>query len=221
MITFLRLSPVIALFAVSSVIPARAQAAVKETPRHSDMDDATRFIFYSVLEGLYEDGLSSQDVDQILMKKDKQCYFHFIYACPICNPTIWALQAYRARPEQFYGMKMQGSTFGPGLPGSLHTQLYSNDPQQRLVAIHTLVKSWLNRRMKHMNLSTKDRAELIKSLMQKRKEGMKMLESFRHQEHGQNFGAAEAAPAYAGLSECAVCNGAVGKPMKLPEAKAK
>ncbi len=147
----------------------------------SELDATTQFIFYGVLEGLYEDGVSNQDVDQILMKKENQSYCHFIYACPICTTTIWALQAYRSRPEQFYSLKSPSptSTFGPGLPSSLRTELFSDDPHRRLKAINTLVKDWIGRRMDRMNLSTKDREALLKALEEKRKQGMEALESLR------------------------------------------
>jgi hypothetical protein len=209
--TILRYAIIIAL---SLAVSAHAQPRVKP-----DIDDTSRFIFYSVVEGLYEDGVSNKDVDQILMKKEKQTYFHFIYACPVCGATIWALEAYRGRPERLYGLKREGSTFGNGLSLELHEQLYSGDPQKRLIAINTMVKTWMERRMKTMNLSAKDRAGLLEALEKKRKEGMDALESFRKLQHGPNFGVAEAAPAYVDLQECAVCNGAVGKPMKLPEPK--
>jgi len=210
-----------AIIAVSFAVSARAQTSVKERTLDSDFDDTSRFIFYSVLEGLYEDGLSNKDVEQILMKKEKQSYFHFIYACPICTATVRALEAYRVRPEYLYISKPSVSTFGPGLSPWLREQLYSDDPRQRLSAINTLVKTWMNRRMMNRHLSKKDRAALIDALEQKRKQGMEALESFRRHEHGPDLGVAEAAPAYVDLKECAVCNGAVGKPMKLPDSKSK
>lgn len=164
------------LIAPYSSAPIRAA----EQPRRSEIDETTRFIFYSVLEGLYEDGLSKEDVAQILMK----------------------------RP---------GSTFGPGLTKELHDQLYSKDAAQRLTAINSLVKSWMERRMKTLRLSADEQRTLTERLELKREEGMKMLESFRKKQHGDTLGVEQAAPAYVNLNECAVCNGAVGKPMKLPE----
>jgi hypothetical protein len=196
----------------------RPQSVAEGAPPPSEIDSTTRFIFYSALEGLYEDGVSNQDVDQILLRKEHQSYSHFIYACPICTATIWALQAYRSRPEQFYSLKSPSpnSTFGPGLPNSLRAELFSDDPHRRLKGINTLVKDWIGRRMDRKNLSEKDREGLLKALEGKRKQGMEALESLRRQEHGPSFGLAEGAPAYFGLTECAVCNGAVGKLMKLP-----
>ena len=102
------------------VVPSYAQDANPTAAEHSDFDETSRFIFYSVLEGLYNDGLANSDVDQILLKKEGHSYFHFIYACPICTATIWALQTYRVRPERFYGLKTAATTFGPGLSESQH-----------------------------------------------------------------------------------------------------
>jgi hypothetical protein len=147
-----------------------------------------------------------------------QTYFHFIYACPVCNATIWALEAYQSRPKSLYGVKLVGSTFGPGLSQSQHEQLFSTDPVQRLTVINALVSTWMERRMKMQRLTPEERTTLLAALEEKRKEGMKALERFRKKEHGPNFGVAEAAPAYVSLQECAVCNAAVGKPMKLPDA---
>ncbi len=205
------------LFVFSS--NGQTTSKVKGGPLDSEVDKTSQFIFYSVLEGLYEDGLSNKDVDQILIKKENQGYFHFIYACPVCGATIWALEAYRSRPERFYGLKRDGSTFGNGLSSSLRDQLYSENATQRLIVINKLVKDWIARRMDKLNLSQKDRIELERALEKKREAGMEALKSFRRLEHGPNFGVAEAAPAYKDLDECAVCNGAVGKVMKLPDSK--
>lgn len=205
-----------ALMLAAGTTAALAQGEPSLGASHQDFDDTTRFIFYSVLEGLYEDGLSNADVDQILLKKEGQHYFHFIYACPICDATIWALQAYRARPAEFYDLKTRANTFGPGLAGKLHDQLYSDDPHQRLAAINSLMQGWMARRMDRMRLADGERTALLDRLEKKRKEGMNALESFRWLRHGPSLGVAEAAPAYRDIEECAVCNGAVGKAMKLP-----
>jgi hypothetical protein len=207
-------SALLAIVIFAGANPLKAETSAKGFPLHHEIDGTSRFIFYAVIEGLYEDGLSNEDVAQILMRKEKQSYFHFIYACPICTPTIWALETYRMRPERFYGLKMRGSTFGQGLPEDLKKQLYSEDANQRLIAINTLVQKWMKRRIAAMNLSKSERSVLVKALEQKRRDGMNVLKIFREEKH-----LAENAPAYVDLEECAVCNGAVGKVMKLPEAK--
>ncbi len=190
---------------------------------HEDptFDEGSRFIFFAVLEGLYEDGVSNADVDQILLRKPGQGYFHFIYACPVCTATIWALEAYRKRPDSFYSLKTGHSgTFGPGLTGPLHAQLYDADPHVRLAAINSLMQRWMSRRMELLRLTAAEKASLLKKLEAMRQRGMNVLADFRHDDHGGAGTMETEAPAYVDLDECVVCNGAVGKPMKLPGDKA-
>ncbi|WP_029190132.1 hypothetical protein [Verrucomicrobium spinosum] len=208
------LFPILLCLFALAFAPVRAHA---ESPAEKLLDETTQFIFFSVLEGLYETGLSEGDVAQILMKKEGQTYFHFIYACPVCNATVCALQAYQARPDRFYGVKLTISTFGLGLDKQSKEMLHDEDPVQRLQAINELVNRWMAARMKKLRLTDEERSSLLVKLEEKRKEGMRALESFQRKEHGPNFGVAEAAPAYVGLEECAVCNAAVGKPMKMPK----
>ena len=187
-----------------------------------DFDDAHRFIFYSVLEGCFEDGLSTEDASQILLRRPKEGYFHFIYSCPICTPTIHALEVYRSRPGEFYSLKSGASTFGPGLTPDLKKQLYSEQPEDRLAAINSLVQRWIARRMSLLVLSDEQRDQLHKAIEEKRKRGMEALKRFKAEkfERGDNTGKAQAsyyAPAFATIEECAVCNGAVGKKLKIHE----
>ncbi|HEY1490271.1 MAG TPA: hypothetical protein VGF90_04455, partial [Verrucomicrobiae bacterium] len=66
---------------------------LNNTPSHAkDFDDNYRFIFYAVLEGCYEDGIATTNVDQILLMNTNVGFVHFVYACPICTPTIHALE---------------------------------------------------------------------------------------------------------------------------------
>ena len=176
------------------------------------LNENTQFIFLSVLEGLYEDGVASEDVDQILRRAEGHSPAHFVYSCPVCTPVVWALEAYRARPGQFTGAKRRGSTLGIGLPEDVSAALRSEDVRARLGAINNLVKGWIERRMRLTRLTETERAKCTASLESMRRQGMEALERFRREGLVSEY-----APAYADIDECAVCNGAVGKPMKLPD----
>ena len=60
-----------------------------------------QFIFFAVVEGLYEDGVSSETVDLIIPYND--FYEHFIYGCSMCMPTYDALTLYRGRDSSSVG----------------------------------------------------------------------------------------------------------------------
>jgi len=177
----------------------------------ADFDDAHRFVFYAVLEGCYEDGLSTDDVSQILMKREKETYLHFVYSCPICTPTIHALEAYQSRPKSFSGLKTPASTFGPGLAPDLKQQLYSRKPEERLAAINSLVQRWTERRMSMLNFTAAERDRLRKALEEKRNKGMEVLK--KSKAAGTDWFSASG---FSVVEECAACNGAVGRKLKLP-----
>lgn len=172
----------------------------------SGYSEAHRFVFYAVLEGCYEDGLSSNDVARILMRgPDNGAYIHFIYACPLCTPALHAFNAYRAQPP-FYGMKNSTPTFGSGLDDELKKQLYSDKTEDRLIAINTLVQRWVKHRMAMLRLTDDERKTLVQSLEEMRKKGMQALKATAS---SPTNGAGDKTEPY-GAKECAICNAAVG-----------
>ncbi len=221
--------------------PINPEVLKTDTPQMRSPNLDT-FIFFSVLEGLYEDGLSNKDIDQVLMRNEGEMYFHFIYGCPLCTESIWAFETYRSRPDRFYALKSEQSTFGAGLSDTLREQLYSEDKNLRLIAINLLIKKWVEQRMNNLRLTEPERELVMKSLEKKRQRGMKhlknwqsvvpgtmityppeMIEYMRTQRNEPDWqptpqlapNAATMAPAYQDLDECAVCNGTVGEIMKL------
>ena len=204
--------------------PATAPAAKLDGDRapavESKFGETQRFIFYSILEGLYEDGVSSEDVNRILMRREGEHHFHFIYACPVCTASVWAFEAYSLRPEKLHGVKAGDSTFGWGLRKKIRDDLHSDDVKRRLSAINTLIGRWIERRMDTLRLTEKERAELADDLDGRRELGMARLNQFRRQmSEGANV--TFYAPAYLGQDgwECAACNAVVGKAMHFGEKK--
>jgi hypothetical protein len=170
-----------------------------------DFDENYRFIYYAVTEGCYEDGIATTNIDQILLWNTNTGYAHFVYACPICMPTIHALDAYRSRPKHLFGMKTSATTFGPGLSAEQIKKLYSDRPAEHLEVINALMKSWITRRMDKLRLTDTERAQLNDNLKKMREEGMKMLRS-SSQQRPEQFKMS----AFAEVKQCAVCNGACG-----------
>jgi hypothetical protein len=194
----------LALFLFATLLPSRAAA---------DFGEAHRFVFYAVLEGCYEDGLSNQDVSQILLhEKGKGLYSHFVYGCPLCTPTIHALEAYRNRPDHFYGLKTTNNTFGLGLTGEVKTELYSSKPEDRLAAINTLVQRWVSKRMTSLRLTDVEQTKLKNELSQMRDKGSNYLKGSLKQQDANH--PANSMSAFQNVQQCAVCNGACGLNLK-------
>jgi hypothetical protein len=191
------------------------EAAPGYSVRAEWFNPAYRTVFYSVLEGCFEDGLTDKDVEQILWRPDpeRSFYGHFIYACPICTATIHALETYRARPAP-YGAKIPGErTFGHGLNAGEHAGLYSDDVKQRLAVIHDLEQRWVARRVASLRLNAEEAAKLQSDLEAARKQGIEVMQSFERDGTAKMY-----TPAYQQGDECAVCNAATGMKLKLAPA---
>ena len=198
-----------ALLGVAALIPDTGRG--QEKVRMDYFGEAYQLVYFGVLEGLFQDGVKTEEVDLILRTNDGSAsYEHFIYACPICMATIHALELYRDRPR-FFGIKDHSPpakfrTFGEGLPDEVRAKLESEDVKVRLTAIHGLVGEWVVARLKSQNLAEEQRADLRKELEAGRDRGMQMLRGYqaKGEEALRTF-----APAYAELKECAICNAAL------------
>lgn len=183
----------------------------QEDVRMDYFGEAYQLVYFGVLEGLFQDGVKSREVDLILKQNEGGvAYEHFIYACPICMATMHALEFYRKRPR-FYGIKDHSPpakfrTFGPGLSKEIRVNLAHEDVKVRLATIHELVGGWVNARLEASDLTEEERDNLQVQLEAGRKRGMKMLESYKNK--GTET-LATFAPGYGELKECAVCNAAL------------
>lgn len=181
---------------------AAARAQQEEPAIPSYEDEHARFVFFAVLEGLYEDGVPNEVVDVIAETDPKSGWpRNFVYACPICTPALDALRVYRARPL-FFGRKTQEDTYGHGLPEALTQRLLARDRGVRLSAVEEVVKSWLHRRVELLRFTEKERAEWAEAYALRRKLGMQQLEAYR----ASGVGPAD----YAVMKSCAFCDAANG-----------
>lgn len=169
----------------------------------------TQLVFFAVLEGLYEDGVSNEAVDRIIPPdKEHGGYIyteHFIYGCPMCSPAFEAFRLYRSR-EKLAHLKPVGfgpdrylDTFGKGLSEEVFAQLKSPDRETRLKAIEGLINIWVDRRITAMRLSSEERQVLVSQLEAGKEKGGELLERFKKE--GQ-YGVE------ATRLNCAVCKGA-------------
>src|SRR3954462_8291362 len=137
------LLPVIAL--VTTVLDLQGATTAPSSRGDWPHSRASQIVFFAVLEGLYNDGVSNADVDLIIPSGNSGPKFdleHFVYACPLCHPAFEAFRLYRQR-ERIYGLKAAVDTFGPGLDSSVSDRLHSPDPNQRRQAIEGLISRWV------------------------------------------------------------------------------
>lgn len=162
-------------------------------------NEASREVFFAVLEGLYEDGVSSEAVELVLgapaLPEAKRFERSFVYACPLCHPAFEAFRLYGARPL-LYGMKQPVDTLGAGLPPSTMERLGSSDERVRRDAVQELIAGWVERRLGRSSRSAADLADLARQMEKAKAQGERMLEASRSR-------------GTTGWRSCAACDGGV------------
>ena len=162
-------------------------------PPDDDPDLFHRTIFFAVLEGLYEDGVATEDVETILRPDAKTRYPEdFVRGCPICHPARDAFEVYRGRP-MWRGSKTPRDTFGRGLDEATREAIWSEDPETRFPAIEGLIRTWVGRRIAMLRLTEAERAGYARAFEDMRKRGMSAISG--------------GAPAM--MKRCAMCDGAL------------
>jgi hypothetical protein len=165
-------------------------------PDEEGFDPVHRTIFHAVLDGLYEDGVSTELVKLMLEEDPKtRMPLHLVYTCPICDPALDALRVYEHRTS-FHYKGRRGDTFGIGMPKDLAADFRSGDRKRQFAAMQKLIDRWVGARLDLMRLMDEERAQWRLALEQRRKQGMENMKKL--QQSG----------AYADQEACPVCDGA-------------
>jgi len=179
--------------------------------RHKhDFSEPHRFVFFAVLEGCYEDGLTQEAIDLIIpagATGQRELMANFVWQCPLCGPAFDGFHVYSMRQRFANGPKNLDrddpyNTFGVGLEAKVMRQLAESGPKCR-EAIQALIDKWVSARIERLRLNEEEAIELRKQLANMRKSGEAMLKSFQNGGHGE-----KSAENYKGWTSCPICSGA-------------
>lgn len=181
----------------TSVQPVNAAAQAEEAFHAGAV---YKFVFLSVLEGLYTDNVPNEIVDRIIPPSEAgalpNIHEHFVYGCPLCSPTFYAFLTYRQRPpvpflknlEPVYDLEQTS------LDNDFMERLASSDRKVRMAALQELINSWIARGMEASTLSASEKAALAEGIRKGRERGMGLLKQSKDSNSKMN--------------RCAVCEGA-------------
>lgn len=172
------------------LLPARAETV-------SD-DQFQQFVFFAVLEGLYQQSLPDATVDRLL-ERDMQTGqpYLFVYACPICHPTYDALTLYRSR-RPFLGDKAGRRDFRAELAPALLVRLNSDDPAVRADAFGDMLAGFIARKVAASRWSSEEAAAWQQKFLEAKKEGESHLREYQAANNHT----------YRWMKSCSMCRGA-------------
>jgi hypothetical protein len=180
-------------------------------------DPACRLVFHAVLEGLYEDGVTDDVVNNIV-PPDKagreKMRRSFVLDCPLCQPVFEAFCAYQSRPKFSDGGKE--ATFGKGLPEAVKKGLRSDTLSTRLIALRGPVRGWVEARLRSMKLTAQERQRWWEEIAARSGQGTATLAAHRAADPWYK--------SWSGYWGCAACKGsedAARSLLREPEAAPK
>lgn len=159
--------------------------------------DFKRFVFFAVLEGLFEQGLPDTTVDRLLQRDAMSGQpFLFVYGCPICHPTYDALRLYRSR-QPMLGDKRESRDFANKLEPAMLKRLNADDPAVRAEAFGELVEQFVATRIAASRFTPAE----LRAWQAKIEEGKKRGEDQLKQYQAQGINT------YSWMKSCSMCNG--------------
>jgi hypothetical protein len=142
--------------------------------------EVDHFIFFAVLEGLFADGVGNDLATKVLERDEKITggYANFVYACPICRPTIEAFRAHLRRRDFEHGRK--GDMIGPSkVSAELSKALLEGSAEDRRAALQKLITKYIQARMDLMRLTAEERGIWNAVLENRRAMGTQSLKAMK------------------------------------------
>jgi hypothetical protein len=136
-------------------------------PRPPTEVDRGRFLYFALLEGLWEDGAPAEALKPLLAAPRD----HFVPKCPVCTPVTQALADYANTTDiAVYGGR------GKGFPPEIEIALRSGVRDERRRGLESLVARYVDRRFERVRMTSGERF-LMKALIDEgRQDGMSMME---------------------------------------------
>jgi hypothetical protein len=188
-----------------------AKKAEPKSPWDWKEDPVCRMVFFAVLEGLYQDGVSSAAADSVVGKTKAsaaEIKQTFVFQCPLCHPVYEAFRLYQQRPT----FRDKGDTLGKGLEARLERDLRSKQLRTRQDALQACVHRWVERRLTQMRLSAEEKNDWARRLEERSQQGNALLTRLKGSD-----------PWYRswGYGFCAACKGCTGVCQSLTKADKK
>ena len=135
-------------------------------------------VFFTVLEGLYRDGISDEIVDLVIGRVESNDLERaFIFRCKLCHATYEAFAAYQRRPE-FSGTEGVNTIGNRVIPKEVVEILRTGNRIQFDNAFATVVQPWIKEKLHALIDSGSDETELMEKYVKLAQEGNALINGY-------------------------------------------
>ena len=139
-------------------------------------DEECRMIFFTVLEGLYRDGVPDEVVDLVIGRVQKNSVEkRFVFRCKLCHACYEAFAVYQRRPA-FNGAKGRKTIGAKPIPPEVMKNLQDNVHDLEFGrAFSTIIQPWIKQKLLSMGLDEKEKIAKMKKFADLAAEGNALL----------------------------------------------
>ncbi len=142
------------------------------------LDKECQAVFFTVIEGLYRDGISQEVVDLVIghaeaNKVDRA----FVFRCPLCHACFEAFALYQRRPT-FNGTAGRNTIGNRVISEEVMAGLRARNPRVFGVAFATIVQPWIKADLTERLANGEDGLELMKKYVKLAEEGNKLKTAY-------------------------------------------
>ena len=143
-------------------------------------DEECRMIFFTVLEGLYRDGVPDEVVNRVIGRVQKNSVEkRFVFKCKLCHACYEAFAVYQRRPA-FSGTKGVKAIGNKKIPDDVMKNL-ADDVSDRTFgrAFSTIIQPWIKQKLLTMNLNEKQKIAKMKKFADLAAEGNALITTYK------------------------------------------
>jgi len=165
-----------ALGAPASGSPGETATKSKTADWYRDAD--CRMVFFTVLEGLYEDGIPQEVVDLVIGRvEDNNIDKAFVFRCKLCHACYEAFAVYQRRPA-FNGAEGVNTIGNRVIAPALMEGLKSGSQRQFDAAFSGIIQPWVKQKLLTLNQDDADKIATMKRFGKLAREGNALVRGY-------------------------------------------
>lgn len=143
------------------------------------LDEECRMVFFTVLEGLYRDGVPSEVVNLVIGRVESNSVEkRFVFRCKLCHACYEAFALYQRRPA-FSGTDGLDTIGAKPIPEVvMHGLREEANDREFGTAFSTIIQPWIKQKLLSMDLSDQEMVEKMEKFAKLAQEGQALITSY-------------------------------------------
>lgn len=144
------------------------------------LDEECRMVFFTVLEGLYRDGVPSEVLNLVIGRVERNSVKkRFVFRCKLCHASYEAFALYQRRPA-FTGTNGLNTIGARTIPEEVMNALRDEAGDREFgAAFSTVIQPWIKQKLLSMGLSNHEMVAKMEKFAKLAQEGNALIQGYK------------------------------------------